>query len=269
MIRTKEDFMQLVNEGQLALVTGAGTGIGRAIAEKIASQGASVIVSDLDPDAAGDACKGLSNPSGKALHRAEALDVTKKSHISELFARLRGEYSKLDILINNAGVSTMNPIWDLSEEEWDFNFNVNIKGMFLVSQAAFPMMKQSGGVIVNTASMAAVKAAPLLAHYTASKFAVIGFTKSAAIEFAPFSIRVNCVCPGYVKTGMQDREIVWEGKLRNMDPLDVANEYIAHTPLGRMCTPADVAQGVGFLISPAAGFITGEAMNIAGGANIV
>jgi NAD(P)-dependent dehydrogenase (short-subunit alcohol dehydrogenase family) len=141
--------------------------------------------------------------------------------------------------------------------------------MFLVTQAALPLMKNFGGVIVNTASMAAVKAAPLLAHYTASKFAVVGFTRSAAIEFARYGIRVNCMCPGYVKTSMQDRELIWEGSLRGMSPREVAAEYIAHTPLGRMCMPEDVADGVGFLISPQAKFITGEAMNIAGGANIV
>jgi NAD(P)-dependent dehydrogenase (short-subunit alcohol dehydrogenase family) len=257
--------MNLVNEGQTALVTGAGSGIGRSIAKKLAEQGARVIVTDLKPELAKETVSLLSG----ANHEALVLDVTRKSLVVEFFTGLRRNYPALDILVNNAGVSTMNTIENLTEEEWDFNFNVNIKGMFLVTQGALPQMKEKGGVIVNTASMAAVKAAPLLAHYTASKFAVVGFTKSAAREFAPYQIRVNCVCPGYVKTSMQDREVIWEGELRGMSPQAVADEYISQTPLGRMCTPEDVADGVGFLVSPQARFITGEAMNIAGGANII
>lgn len=261
--------MYTPNEQQLALITGGGTGIGRAIARKIAERGASVIVTDLDAATAEETRAALPNPTGNAAHESAALDVTDKTSVQRLFADLGARRGSLDILINNAGVSTMQSIEFLTEEEWDFNFNVNIKGMFFITQAALPLMKEKGGCVVNTASMAAVKAAPLLAHYTASKFAVVGFTKSAAIEFAPYNITVNCVCPGYVKTGMQDREVQWEAKLRNMTPEAVSQEYIDHTPLGRMCQPEDVADSVGYLISPEARFITGEAMNVAGGANIV
>ncbi len=261
--------MSLPNEGQIAFITGAGTGIGRAIAKKFADQGATVIVTDLKLETAQETAKLLSNPTGNQQHEAMALDVTNKDNVQEVLSIVQKKYQNIDILMNNAGVSSMQTIENLTEQEWDFNFNVNIKGMFLVTQAAFPLMKEKGGRIVNTASMAAVKAAPLLAHYTASKFAVVGFTKSAAIEFAPYKITVNCVCPGYVKTSMQDREVVWEGQLRGMTPEEVAQEYIDHTPLSRMCYPEDVADVVGFLVSPEAKFMTGEAMNIAGGANIV
>lgn len=261
--------MRLPNENQIAFITGAGTGIGRAVAQRFAVLGATVIVTDLNLETARETRDLLENPTGRQNHEALALNVTDKEEVLRAAGYVKEHYGTLDILMNNAGVSTMQRIEDLTEEEWDFNFNVNIKGMFFVTQAMLPLMKEKGGRIVNTASMAAVKAAPLLAHYTASKFAVVGFTKSAAIEFAPYHITVNCVCPGYVKTSMQDREIVWEGKLRNMTPEEVAGDYLAHTPLERMCYPEDVAGAVGFLVSSEAGFITGEAMNVAGGANII
>jgi len=269
MISKGDGFMELANAGEIALITGAGTGIGRAIARKMAELGASVAVTDIDGASAEETAASLKKSGDKQCHEALVLDVTRRESVDAVVAHIKKKYGALDILINNAGVSTMQTIEKLTEKEWDFNFDVNIKGMFFVTQAALPLMKDKGGKIVNTASMAAVKAAPLLSHYTASKFAVVGFTKSAAIEFAPYNITVNCVCPGYVKTGMQDREVVWEAELRKMTAQAVADEYIAHTPLGRLCYPEDVADVVGYLISPQARFVTGEAMNIAGGANIV
>lgn len=260
--------MKTVLDKKIALVTGAGAGIGRAIARRFAEMGATVLASDLDAATALETAKALPTPAGQK-HEGLAMDVTQKGSIAKVMDHIRTQHDTLYILMNNAGVSTMNRLEDLTEQEWDFNFNVNIKGVFLVTQAAIALMKEKGGRIINTASMAAVKAAPLLSHYTASKFAVDGFTKSAAIELAPYGITVNCVCPGYVKTSMQDREVVWEGKLRGMTPEAVSAEYIDHTPLGRMCFPEDVADVVAFLASPQAGFVTGEAMNIAGGANIV
>lgn len=261
--------MYTPNAGEIAFITGAGIGIGRAIAQRFARLGATVIVTDLDAATAAETAAMLENPTGTQKHVSYSLDVTKKEQVTTLMQTIEKQFGHIDILMNNAGVSTMQSIEHLTEKEWDFNFDVNIKGLFFVTQAALALMKKKGGKIVNTASMAAVKAAPLLAHYTASKFAVVGFTKSAAIEFAPYKITVNCVCPGYVKTSMQDREVVWEASLRGMTPEAVSAEYIDHTPLGRMCYPEDVADAVSYLISPQARFVTGEALNIAGGANIV
>ncbi len=252
-----------------ALITGSGAGIGRAIAIRLSQLGINVIVTDINKKDADETLRLLDSSFESQYHRSYKLDVTSRKDVFELVKNIRDEIQEIDILINNAGVSTMQSIENLTEEEWDFNFNVNIKGMFFVTQACLALMKDKGGCIVNTASMAAVKAAPLLAHYTASKFAVVGFTKSAAIEFAPYNITVNCVCPGYVKTGMQDREVIWEAELRGMLPEQVSNEYISNTPLNRMCLPDDVADVVEFLVSDKARFMTGEAMNIAGGANIV
>jgi NAD(P)-dependent dehydrogenase (short-subunit alcohol dehydrogenase family) len=144
---------------------------------------------------------------------------------------------------------------------------VNAKGVFLTDQAAVRHWLARGvrGVIVNTASLAGKQGVPLLAHYAASKFAVVGFTQSLAREVAEHGIRVNCVCPGFVRTAMQAREVEWEAKLRAMTPDAVRAEYIALTPLGRLEEPEDVANVVVFLASDAARFVTGEALNVTGG----
>ena len=161
----------------------------------------------------------------------------------------------------------MNPVVDLTEAEWDANMDVNAKGIFLSNQAAVRRWLKSGspGVIVNTASLAGKIGAPLLAHYSASKFAVVGFTQALAREVGKQNIRVNCVCPGFVRTGMQEREIEWEGKLRGMTPEAVRAEYVALTPLGRIEEPEDVADIVLFLASDLSRFLTGEAVNASGG----
>lgn len=260
--------MTLPLQNKIALVTGGGAGIGQSIARKLALMGATVAVTDMRLEAAQETAASLTPQS--PAHSAFKLDVTNREEVQRVFAEAANRYGGLDILINNAGVSTMNTIENMTEKEWDFNFNVNVKGVFFCTQAVIPYFKSRGkGKIVNTASMAGKRAAPLLAHYTASKFGVIGFTKSAALELAPLNVTVNCVCPGYVKTSMQDRELVWESELRGMTPEQVKAEYLAKTPLARLCTPEDVAKAVGFLVSEEADFITGEALDVTGGADMM
>ena len=149
-----------------------------------------------------------------------AIDVRKRDSVEQAFAAIERRLRRLRILCANAGVSTMNLVVDLTDEEWDFNFDVNARGVFLTNQAAVRHFLKTGtkGIIVNTASLAAKWGAPWLAHYSASKFAVMGFTQALAREVAANGIRVNCVCPGFVKTGMQSREVQWEAKLRSMTP---------------------------------------------------
>jgi NAD(P)-dependent dehydrogenase (short-subunit alcohol dehydrogenase family) len=144
---------------------------------------------------------------------------------------------------------------------------VNAKGIFLTNQAAIRRFIANGtkGAIVNTASLAGKTGVALLAHYVASKFAVVGFTQSLAKEVAPLGIRVNAVCPGFVRTSMQAREIEWEAKLRGMTPQAVRDEYVSLTPLGRLEEPEDVARVAVFLASDLARFVTGEAVNVTGG----
>jgi len=245
----------------LALVTGGSQGIGAAICRRLARDGYSVVVGDLvRPDHL--LAEGI-------VQEFFMLDVTLKDSVTEVVRSIESRVGPIGVLCNNAGVSTMNRVVDLSEQEWDFNFNVNIKGVFLMTQAVLPhMMRRRRGVIINTASMAGTKGVPLLAHYAASKWAVIGFTKSVALEVAQYGIRVNAVCPGYVRTGMQDRELVWEAQLRDMTPDAVQAEYIRLTPLGRIEEPEDVARVVGFLASEDSQFVTGEAIQVTGGANL-
>ncbi|MFL5258998.1 MAG: SDR family NAD(P)-dependent oxidoreductase, partial [Hyphomicrobiales bacterium] len=171
------------------------------------------------------------------------------------------------ILCANAGISTMNWTVDLTEAEWDAHMAVNAKGVFLSNQAAVRHWLAIGkpGVIVNTASLAGKLGTPLLAHYSASKFAVVGFTQALAREVAKSGIRANCVCPGLVRTSMQDREVIWEARLRGMTPEAVRAEYLSMSPLGRLEEPEDVADIVVFLASDMARFITGEAVNATGG----
>ena len=267
--------------GKVAFITGAGFGrlakpddthapnMGTAIAQKLAEMGAVVVATDIDLAAAEKTVETLKVYEGNAPHMALRLDVTDRKSIDAAVEKAYETYGHLDIVCNNAGVSSMAPFEDLTEEEWDFNVDVNMKGVFLCTQAVIPYLKESRGRLVNTCSMAAVKADPTLAHYTASKFGVLGLTKAAALDLAPFGVTVNCVCPGWVKTPMQDREIVWEGKMKGISPEEVLQSYIDHTPLGRLCYPEDVANAVAFFVHPASEFITGEAMNVNGGATLL
>jgi meso-butanediol dehydrogenase / (S,S)-butanediol dehydrogenase / diacetyl reductase len=247
-------------EGRRALVTGGAAGIGRAIVAALARHGASVAIADLDADAAARTAAELS------VAGSVVMDVRRRESVEAGFAAALALLGGCDILCANAGVSTMNRAIELTDEEWDFNFGVNAKGVFLTNQiAARHFLTQKSGVIVNTASLAAKVGAPLLAHYSASKFAVLGWTQALARELAPAGIRVNAVCPGFVKTGMQTREVLWEAELRGITPERVVEDYIAQTPLGRLEEPEDVAEVVVFLCSSGARFMTGQGVNVTGG----
>jgi NAD(P)-dependent dehydrogenase (short-subunit alcohol dehydrogenase family) len=248
--------------GRRALITGGGSGIGKSIVKALAAAGAWVAVTDKN----GDAAAAVAKEVGKDAI-SMALDVTDAAATAQVFDKVIEEFGGLDIVCANAGVSTMNKTIDLTEAEWDFNMNINAKGIFLTNQAAVRrwLASNSQGVIVNTASLAGKIGAPLLAHYSASKFAVVGFTQALAREVGKNGIRVNCVCPGFVRTGMQEREIEWEGKLRGMTPEAVREEYISLTPLGRIQEAEDVADIVVFLASDLSRFLTGEAVNASGG----
>ncbi len=203
-----------------ALITGAGSGIGRAIAHALAREGARLAVTDLDDRRARSVAAEIG--SDTPAHR---LDVTSAEETEQVFGEVEKALGPLDLVVANAGVSTMRRVVDLAGKT----------------------------------------GAPLLAHYAASKFAVVGFTQSLAKEVAANGIRVNAVCPGFVRTSMQEREIAWEAELRGMTPAAVREEYVALTPLGRMEEPEDVADAVVFLASELSRFITGESINVTGG----
>src|SRR6202042_1748694 len=247
--------------GRRAFVTGGAQGIGRAIAHALARNGVKVVVADID----GAQGRRTAKEIGENAIAVE-IDVRERASVERAFAEALKRLGGCDICIANAGVSTMSHALDLTDADWDFNFAVNARGIFLTNQiAARHFVAEGAGCIVNTASLAAKVGAPLLAHYSASKFAVLGWTQALARELAPNGIRVNAVCPGFVKTGMQSREIEGEARLRNMSPQQVVDDYVSQTPLGRLEEPEDVADVVVFLCSDKARFMTGQGVNVTGG----
>jgi NAD(P)-dependent dehydrogenase (short-subunit alcohol dehydrogenase family) len=248
--------------GRRALVTGGAKGIGAAIVRALAVAGVRVAVGDLDLAAARE----IANEVGGGAVAVE-IDVRHRASVEKALKAGIDGLGGLDILVANAGVSTMRRAVDLTDDDWDFNMDVNARGVFLANQIACRhfLATKAKGVIVNTASLAGKVGAPLLAHYSASKFAVLGWTQALAREMAPHGIRVNAVCPGFVKTSMQEREIVWEAELRGMAPEAVRAEYVSLTPMGRIEEPEDVAKVVLFLASDASAFMTGQGINVTGG----
>jgi NAD(P)-dependent dehydrogenase (short-subunit alcohol dehydrogenase family) len=259
--------------GKIVVVTGAGAGIGRAIALALADAGATVAVTDVAEERARPVADTIGAAGGQA--RWSRLDVTDRRDVEAAVSDVVRASGRLDVWVNNAGVSTMRRFLDLTDEDWRANMDVNARGAFLCSQvAARQMVAQapdaaSGlrGRIIQIASMAGKRGnAPYLAHYVASKFAVVGLTQAMAGELAPQGVTVNAVCPGYVCTSMQAREVEWEAALRGVSPDEVRRGYVNDTPLGRLETPEDVAGVVRFLAGPAAAFITGQSIHVNGGA---
>ena len=267
MYNGRSDF-ELRVDGKIAFITGAGTGIGRAIALKLSNEGATVIVTDKNLSWAERTAAEIKDHGGNAT--ALRLDVTDPKDVSSAVEIAWHRFGRIDLLINNAGVSTMSRLIDLTENDWDLIMNVNAKGVFLVTTTALRMMINHNygsepPKIVNVASMGGKIAVPYLAHYIASKFAVVGFTKATALEVAPLKINVNCVCPGIVQTSMLEREIAWEANFRKKDIEEVGKAYVSQVPLGRLATPDDVATIVLFLCSHEADYLTGQAINVTGG----
>jgi meso-butanediol dehydrogenase/(S,S)-butanediol dehydrogenase/diacetyl reductase len=248
---------------KVAVVTGAGSGIGAAIARELSKRDFHVVVTDVNEVAAEKIASQLVSA------RAMKLDVLRAAESTAVADSVIATEGRLDVWVSNAGVSKMAPFTEITEEMFDFTLDVNLKGVFLAGQAAARAMIKLGtpGVIVNTASMAGKQGkVPFLSDYVASKFGVIGLTQAMAFELAAHGIRVNSVCPGYVATPMQVRELAWEADLRGASAEEVRRLWIADTPLGRLEEPEDVAKVVGFLTSEDAAFITGEAIAVNGGA---
>jgi NAD(P)-dependent dehydrogenase (short-subunit alcohol dehydrogenase family) len=249
---------------KVAVVTGAGSGIGKAIAIELSSRGFYVVVTDLNEQAAKDVAKSL------PFARYIKCDVTKPADSVSVANSVKEIEKRLDVWVSNAGVSKMAKFLDINEKMYDFTLDVNLKGVFFASQSgarAMIELQTKDARIINVASMAA-KAGKVsfLADYVASKFGVVGLTQAMACELAINDIRVNSVCPGFVSTSMQVREIAWEAELRGIPPEDVKKMWINDTPLGRLEAPEDVAKVVGFLTSKDSEFITGEAIAVNGGA---
>ena len=247
----------------IATVTGAGSGIGAAIASTLGTRGYHVIVTDLDLASAENTASSIE--SAQAL----ALDVADPAACDAVVNTIVAQHGRLDVWVSNAGISKMQRFVDVSPADLVRSFEVNTYGIFYCGQSAARAMiaLATPGRIINTASMAAKQGGvPFLSDYVASKFAVLGLTQAMAFELAPHGIRVNCVCPGFVATPMQTRELIWEAELRGLEPDAVRQMWIDATPLDRLETPQDVARVVAFLASDDAEFITGEAISVNGGA---
>ena len=249
--------------GTLAVVTGAGSGIGAAISGELASRGFTVIPTDIDESAAARTAEACGAPASYRL------DVTDAGDVNKSVERIVERHGTPAVWVSNAGVSRMKRFLEITPEDLDFSLGVNLRGLFLTSQSAARAMVEArtGGNIVNIASMAGKQGrVPFLADYVASKFGVVGLTQAMAFELAEHRIRVNSICPGYVATPMQDRELAWEAELRGTTIDVVRNMYLADTPMKRLELPEDIARVVAFLVSADAAFITGESIAVNGGA---
>ena len=258
--------MNMRLENKTAVVTGAGQGIGKGIALALARDGANVVISDINLKEATKVVREIEELGRKSL--AVKTDVTSKREVDDLIKKTMEKFGSLDIMVSNAGVSSMEYVIDMPEEKWDFNMDVNLKGTFLVTQAAAQqMIKQQNGKIICTASMAGKGGVATQAHYNASKHGVIAYVKSLAQELAPCGITVNSICPGSIKTSMQDREVQWSAEIRGAGATseDIREEMANFTPLGRIGLPEDIAKVVVFFASDESAFMTGQAINVTGG----
>jgi len=251
-------------QDKVAIITGAGRGIGKGIAVKFAQEGAKVVVSDINQETAEETAKEIQKAGGQV--RWVKTDVTKKAEAEAMVAFALKEFGQVDILVNNAGIVLAGPFGESTEADWDRIIAVNLKGVVFCTQAAVKeMMRRKSGKIINIASRLGKVGGPYMASYTATKFAVIGLTQSNAFEFAPH-ITVNAICPGIVLTEMWDYLSNVLGKIRGIPPEDVIKTRVdQQVPMGRGQYPEDVAKVALFLASSDADYITGQAINDSGG----
>ena len=250
--------------GQVAIVTGAGRGIGRATALELAQMGADIVVAELDREGAERTAAEV-----KGLGRRVSVvrtDVTSRDDLTTMADRARAEFGRIDVLVDNAGIYRAAAPLDVTEEHWDAIMNVNAKAVFFATQAVLPtMIAQKRGAIVSLASMAGKIGNRNNLPYNASKAAVISMTKSLALAHAADGIRVNCVCPGFVETDMWTYVSREQGKLMGLTPEEFTRQRASQVPLGRMERPEDVASVIGFLVSSKSGYMTGQALSVDGG----
>jgi len=251
-------------QGQIAIVTGAGRGIGRATALELARLGADVVVAELDKPGAERTAAEVTALGRRAL--AVPTDVTRRADLTAMVERTRGAFGRIDILVNNAGIYRAASTLQITEDHWDAVLTINAKAVFFASQAVLPtMIAQKSGAIVNLASMAGKVGSANNLPYNASKAAVISITKSLALAHAADGIRVNCVCPGFVETDMWTSVSTELGALTGVPAAEFTRRRLASVPLGRMERPEDVANVIGFLASSKAAYMTGQAISVDGG----
>jgi meso-butanediol dehydrogenase / (S,S)-butanediol dehydrogenase / diacetyl reductase len=247
--------------GRAALITGGASGFGLAVAERLLAGGAKVAIADVSEAAVIAAAASLDGAVPIVM------DVTDRAAVAAGVALAAEAMGGLDTLVNSAGVFEFRPFEEISEREWDWIIDVNLKGVFLSCQAAMPHLRASGrGRVVNISSDAGKKGFALISTYVASKFGVVGLTQSLAAEYGPFGVTVNAVCPATVsETGMGQKVLEQKVRLFDKTAERVLADGASSFPLRRLGTVADVADTILFLISESAGWISGESINIDGG----
>jgi len=245
-------------DGRTALVTGAASGIGRAIACRLAADGAAVAA--LDVDAAGATAVAGEITVARGASLALVADVADGAAVREAVARARAVLGPLTILVNNAGVCSFHRFVDLEEAEWDRMFAVHVKGAFHCTKAALPDLIEAGwGRVVNVASVGGLKGAPAITHYAAAKAALVGFTRALATEVGVHGVTVNVIAPGLVDTPLL---------VRSRMPEAIRETQAAALPVRRIGRPEDIAAACAYLVSPEAGYVTGQVLSPNGGGHM-
>ena len=240
-------------ENKVALVTGGAQGIGQGIAERFVEAGAAVAILDINGEGAREVARGL----GRAL--ALEGDVADEEQVKAAVAQTVARLGSLDVLVNNAGIEISGTVAEMSSETWDRVLAVNLRGAFLCSKYAIPHMRGRGGAIVNISSVHAFHSYPHEPAYDASKSGMLGLTRTMALDHGKDGIRVNAICPGYIRTPLLER---WFSELPN--PEETMREVLKHHPLGRIGTPRDIADAALFLASEAASFVSGAYLVVDG-----